>query len=62
MLAIQNADVKTSFLKDLLSYIEGRYISYKKEKEITIDKKGAIVDYVEDKGIKKLYWKINKCC
>ncbi len=62
MLAIQNADVKTSFLKDLLSYIEGRYISYKKEKEITIDKKGAIVDYVEDKDIKKLYWKINKCC
>ena len=62
MLAIQDADVKKSFLSNLLSFIESKYISHNREKEITIDKKGAIVDYVEDESIKTLYWKIDKCC
>jgi hypothetical protein len=39
-----DAAVMKSYLKDLLLYIDKRYISLDGKKEITLNKKGAIVD------------------
>lgn len=57
-----DAAVMKSYLKDLLLYIDKRYISLDGKKEITLNKKGAIVDYTNRPEIKKIYKKLEKCC
>lgn len=62
MIVNMDVVVANSLLSDIISYIENRYISRNRKKEINLIKRGILVDFSADKRIKEIDKKLKNCC